>query len=224
VNKQLLAIICIIAAGSVISIAHAVITNIDDTTVTTDNVVASVVNSTSANIGTLNVSSCSGCGGGSGEGDYSSYTMISNSTATNLGGNSFYNLRISDTGNVLVEAPNGQICWLLNSTNYRVYDNSGPRNCNNWGANDVNSYAVGSSITGKYQVILSYGTGSNTATYVQVFKDGALLTNMSNIGFYDASSSYAPAVAISPNGKYIIELGADVTTSTDQITRWQGVP
>ena len=139
--RQIFYILGIIAAGTLLSIAYASTTILTDTYVSSDNIFA-----TNATITNLDVSSCSGCGGGSGL-QNSTVTVTSsdvvNSTVLHLTGvKRFIAVYNSDgsfaTGDVILQAKKTYGTWrdtpieASNTNNHWMIDETADIQGNGW--------------------------------------------------------------------------------------------
>lgn len=193
-RKQTLAILSIIALGSVVSIAYATSTVISDAGITTP----------SLNATNINVSgTCTGCGGIS-EGNYNSYSMIYNVTLNRFVNTNNY-LLVNNTGFTFFGDSNQGLLYLFNPSGSLLLNDT------TFG-NFINSALV-NSINNKY-IIGEYEPGNGTVG-VSIWKNTNLLHVIAN-------SHYTSLASISLNGQYIGVWHNDPSNHEEWLSVWKG--
>lgn len=182
-KRQTLAIIGIIAAGSLISSVYAVGTVITDTGITT---------------GDLTITgTCTGCGG---EASYGSWTTLQQEGTLASGGNIENQLLIDNNGNLLVSfgcSSCSPTSWIISNTGSTSSFTS-----NSFGA--VSSSFITQTSSGQYQAIYNDG-----AKVIDIYVNGTLAANVP----LDFASKFFTGnqmgIAFSPNGHWLAVVGDD---------------
>lgn len=191
-KKQTIAILCIIAVGSLFSVVYAAGTIITDTSITTNAITT----------GTMTVtSSCSGCGAG--EGTFSTWTLLTNTTFTPLTIQDLEYSKINTNGTSLIVTQIGET-YIIDKSGTIIKDSAGS-------ASKTGKYISGAdqSVTGLYQTMLEIGS-----TKFAVFSKSHLLqeTSISTANtFFNINDI---VISMSPDGKYILLTGADKAAPT----------
>lgn len=182
INKRFIILTAIFVAGSILATAYASNTVIDNTSVST----------TTVNTVDLHVTgTCTGCGGGSSEGTFTTWTTLTNSSisTTNLLNGAVY-CKIGTNANVLYSDSNS-VSLLFSSTPSLLVEND----------NSINPSGIvnfDQSLTGKYQII------QPSSGLVSVYSNGTLVKNL---GFTSSNFAGGTTECISPDGKYIALMG-----------------
>lgn len=187
-------IISIVIIGSLFGVVYGSSTIISDSGINTSNLTVT--------------GTCTGCGGGGVEGNYTNYNTVDLNQTNGLGfpDTSFTNIHISNLGNVIYSGDTLNVGVKLN----------GIVNFANFSYSTTSAHQQDQSSTGKYQIIWD-----GTNTLVAVFKDGVFLQNLGiNLTqFSTPGTNMHLAIAISPDGKYITVTGNDaVGGGTDDRT------
>lgn len=194
-KKQTLAIIGIIAAGSLFSIVYATGTVITDSGITTPTLTTgSIVNS----------GSCTGCGAS--EGSYSSWSTTLNQTVTGSHASLVVNLQINNNGTTTgLDLQKASVINIAGSvvSNIAVSENT-----------QSDQPIISQSVNGEYIVTL----GSNN---ISVFKNDLFFKSYT-LTTANFSNMNTVSLAISPNGKYIVAYGEDTGTALERLVVFKG--
>lgn len=205
-KKQTLAIISIIAIGSLTSIVSATSTSISDSGITTPALTTNTLTVTG---------SCSGCGGGSGS--FTLYSTVLNQTISGTDGSTPILILINDTGSIIAET-NFQTEISLNSNGNKIFVFNQPQTTLGTPFNPM----MVQSLDGRYIAVIN-----QTNNDIYVWKDHQLLQTIGiNISQWCPTggvlSNGRQAIAISPNAKFIGLFGEDSSCSIQRIITLEG--
>lgn len=184
-KKQTIAILGIIAAGSILGTVYATGTVITDTGITT---------------GDLTITgTCTGCGS---EASYSSWTTLEQEGTLASGGNIINQMLLDNNGNLVISFGSGAgtaFTWLVSNTGSTTSYAS-----NSFSA--VSSSFITQTTTGQYQAIWNDG-----AKVIDIYVNGTLAANVP----LDFASKFATGdqegITFSPNGHWLAVVGVDFT-------------
>lgn len=201
-KKQLILIILILGTGSILGTVYASGTIITNTSVTTTtlNAVNLVLSGT-----------CTGCGGG--EGSFTTYSTILNTTVTGTTRSAASNLLVSDNGTVF-GLDVGHVASLITINGIVQQQISSIDNMAT-----IHGYQnIAQSPTGKYKAILD-----DAIPLIHVYKNDIPLLNLGfNSTQFFTGGADTPAIAISSNGKYIAFWAENADTNTVRLIVFQG--
>ena len=201
-KKQTVAILSILAVGSFLSIAYAT-----GSVITNNYIITPTLNATNINVS----GTCGGCG--TGDGSFSTYSLITNTTVAITGSAKGAAAWASVT-------PDGMYIGQAGGSNGVVYfiDSSGSLTSSSTigGQSGSNPQYVVHSIGSTYYGVVE-ATGLTTGE-LDIYKNHVLLQSFPFNFSTDWWHSPTIGLACSPDGKYFELLGID---STDTTTRFQ---
>lgn len=182
----------LLGIGSLFSITYAASTIISDSGITTPNLTVT--------------GTCAGC---SGEGDFSSYSLITNKTDTSGPFSAGIYVQVGNDKSVIGFENGGKTMYFNPSGNLiSSTSNSSPI---------AGPYPFEQSLTGKYRIIRN-----DTSSQIDVYKNNILLTHIPIDITHSFESYLFTTCGISQDGKYIALFGPDFTTNFEQLQVWQG--
>lgn len=195
-NKQLIAILSIVAIGSILGVAYATGTVITNTGITTGNLVVT--------------GTCTGCGAG--EGSYSNYNTIQLNTTigTAFIATQYTSMSISNNGNVVFGSNGNNTAVTIGGTIIK----SGSSYASAPGVD------IAQSITGEYQLIVV----DDVHYDLKVIKNGIFLQDIGIdlSQFISPDAAKGVAMAISPDGHYISVIGKDSGGTSERLVIFKG--
>lgn len=184
-KKQTIAIIGIIAAGSILGTVYATGTVITDTGITTSDLTIT--------------GTCTGCGS---EASYSSWTTLEQEGTLASGGNIANQMLLDNNGNLLVSfgcSPCSPTSWIISNTGSTASYTS-----NSFAA--VSSAFITQTSTGQYQAIWNDG-----AKVIDIYVNGTLAANVPLDFASKFATGYQEGITFSPNGHWLAVVGVDFT-------------
>lgn len=177
---------------------------------------STIISDSGINTSNLTVTgTCTGCGGGSSEGNYNSWNTVDLNQTLGLGfpDTYFTDMHISNDGNVIYSGSVLNIGFFKNGTvGFASFDYS-----------TASSHQLDQSMTGKYQVVWD-----DLASTFTVLKDGGIkqVLGINMTQLTNPTSNNALGVAISPDGKYIVVVGNDAVGggNDDRAIIFEGSP
>lgn len=193
-KKQTLAIISILAVGSLFSVVYASGTTITNTGITTPSLTVT--------------GTCTGCG--SIEGSFTTYSLTLNQTVAGTAGNNGIFTQVSTNGSS-VSSDAAPLTAIVKLDGTVVSVTTTPNSYFSLTSPNVQD----KSLAGKYMII------TNTGGTVDIYKNQALLQQIT-IDTTHSFSNTSVSIGISADGKYIVIFGDDKSNVIDHIQVWQG--
>ena len=153
---------------------------------------------------------CSGCGAG--EGSFTSWTTLTNTTLGTVSVSNADNVIVSNNGSILAETIDCTDAYFF--TNGTVI-----RTTNSLSLCPANQDSSDQSITGKYQIIYDADRTNN----IYIYKNNVLQdTKMIQASQFSGGVLSSTSVGISPDGKYIVVYGTDSGVASQRLIVLQG--